>query len=84
MASRSRVRFDERLLQHHPAGKLCLDVCTANGWAPESGDVVRLVRLWSDVKEGRRSEVDLSPVRLEFARWLRSTGRIGEGLDSAT
>ena len=79
MASRSRQRFDERLLLHHPAGQACLEVCTANGWAPTSSDMLRLVRLWSEVREGRRSEVDLSPVRLEFARWLVRTGRIREG-----
>ena len=79
MASRSRQRLDERLLQHHPAGQACLEACTANGWAPTSSDVLRLVRLWSDVHEGRRSEVDLSPARLEFARWLVQTGRIREG-----
>ena len=83
MASRARRRFDERLVLHHPAGQDCLDVCTANGWAPESGDVVRLVRLWSEVREGRRSEVDLSPTRLEFARWLIQNGRINEQLDAA-
>jgi hypothetical protein len=87
MASRSQTRFDERLALHHPAGRPCLDVCTANGWAPESGDVVRLVRLWSEVREGRRSENDLSPARLEFARWLIEHGRLtettGESLDAA-
>ena len=80
MASRARTRFDERLLQHHPAGRTCLDVCTANGWAPESSDVIRLVRLWSEVRDGLRSETELSPARLEFARWLKEHGRIGEGL----
>jgi hypothetical protein len=83
MASRARVRFDERLLHHHPAGQACLEVCTANGWAPESSDVIRLVRLWSEVKDGLRSEVELSPSRLEFARWLKEHGRIGEELDHA-
>lgn len=83
MASRARVRFDERLLQHHPAGQECLEVCTANGWAPESSDVIRLVRLWSEVRDGQRSEIDLSPARLEFARWLKEHGRIGEDLADA-
>lgn len=82
MASRSRRRFDERLLLHHPAGKACLEVCTAYGWAPDSSDVIRLVRLWSEVRDGRRSEVELSPVRLEFARWLWQTGRLREELDA--
>jgi hypothetical protein len=82
MARRSRARFDERLLLHHPAGKACLDACTANGWAPESSDVVRLVKLWSEVRDGRRTEVALSPARLEFARWLHRTGRIREDLEA--
>ena len=83
MASRARVRFDERLLDHHPAGRECLEVCTANGWAPTSSDVVRLVRLWSEVRDGVRSETDLSPSRLEFARWLKERGKINEALDEA-
>ena len=83
MANRSRLRFDERLLLHHPAGQTCLEVCTANGWAPDSSDVLRLVRLWSEVRDGRRSETELSPVRLEFARWLVQTGRIREDADEA-
>jgi len=83
MPSRARVRLDERLLQHHPAGQACLEVCTANGWAPESSDVLRLVQLWSEVKDGLRSEVQLSPARLEFARWLKEHGRIGEQLQDA-
>jgi hypothetical protein len=83
MASRSRTRFDERLVQHHPAGQTCVDVCAANGWAPESADVVRLIRLWSEVREGRRSEADLSPARLEFARWLIQRGRLNEDVDAA-
>lgn len=70
--------FDARLLSHHPAGKQCLDACIANGWAPGPGDVVRLVRLWSEVHDGRRSEAGLSQPRLRFARWLHQTGRINE------
>ncbi|MGI8422618.1 MAG: hypothetical protein ACR2NO_00625 [Chloroflexota bacterium] len=81
MASRAHERLDERLLHHHPAGQACLEACTANGWAPGSSDVLRLVRLWSEVREGHRSENDLSPARLEFARWLKEHGRIGEELD---
>jgi hypothetical protein len=83
MASRARVRFDERLLDHHPAGRECLEVCTANGWAPESSDVIRMVRLWSEVRDGLRSESNLSPARLEFARWLKEHGKIGEALEDA-
>ena len=69
---------DGRLLTHHPAGQACLDICTANGWVPESGDVVRLVKLWSDVREGRRSEIALSQAHLDFARWLVQRGRLSE------
>jgi hypothetical protein len=74
--------LDSRLMSHHPAGKQCLDVCTANGWMPATGDIVRLVKLWSEVREGRRSEAALSESHLRFARWLRETGRINE-LDAA-
>lgn len=59
---------DERLLTHH----LCLN----NGWDPTDADVVRLVRLWDEVQQGRRSEFHLSPDRLRFARWLVAHGRI--------
>lgn len=79
MAQKANAALDERLLSHHPAGKRCLEVCTANGWAPGAGDVVRLVRLWSEVREGDRSEGVLSRSHLEFARWLRENGRINEG-----
>ena len=80
MARRMRTAFDPRLLAHHPAGQACLAACQANGWEPQSGDVVRLVRLWDEVHQGRRSEASLSPNRLAFARWLVEHGRIGEGL----
>lgn len=79
MAQGTDRSLDERLLTHHPAGKACLEVCTANGWIPESGDLVRLVRLWDEVRQGRRSEVALSRARLGFARWLVSQGRLNEG-----
>jgi hypothetical protein len=82
MKKRTRAKFDDRLLKHHPAGKACFDVCLANGWFPTSGDVVRLVRLWDEVHSGTRSEVALSVAHLEFARWLRQTGRIGEDVVS--
>lgn len=75
---RSGKPLDPRLFTHHPAGKACLEVCTANGWLPTSGDLVRLIRLWDEVKEGRRSETALSLAHLEFARWLIEHGRIGE------
>ena len=75
--------IDQRLLTHHPAGQACLDACTAHGWTPENADVVRLVKLWSEVHEGLRSEVALSKPHLDFARWLRNHGRINEGLDAA-
>jgi hypothetical protein len=83
---KANAPLDARLLSHHPAGKQCLEACTANGWAPATGDVVRLVKLWSEVREGRRSEVDLSQPHLRFARWLHQTGRINEAggaLDAA-
>jgi hypothetical protein len=73
--------FDERLLSHHPAGKVCLEVCQANGWEPASGDVVRLVRLWDAVRNGQHCEAALSANRLEFARWLIRAGRLNEGLN---
>ncbi len=79
MAQSMRRRFDERLLTHHPAGKLCLDICLANGWQPESADILRLVKLWDEVRQGRRSEVPLSRRRIEFARWLVAHGRLNEG-----
>jgi hypothetical protein len=66
-------------LTHHPAGKECLEVCAANGWLPNSADVVRLVKLWAEVRDGERSEVALSKSHLEYARWLREHGRINEG-----
>ena len=80
MARRGSQSFDSRLLSHHPAGKQCLDVCTANGWQPNNADVLRLVRLWDEVRRGQRSEVAISPARLQFARWLVTTGRLGEDL----
>ena len=73
--------LDERLLTHHPAGKTCLEVCAANGWLPSSADMVRLVKLWSDVREGDRSEVALSRAHLNFARWLHENGHINEGAE---
>jgi hypothetical protein len=79
MAQGTDRSLDERLLTHHPAGRACLEICTANGWRPESGDLVRLVRLWDEVRQGRRSEAALSRARLGFARWLVSQGRLNEG-----
>ncbi|MGH2350942.1 MAG: hypothetical protein ACRDI2_10385 [Chloroflexota bacterium] len=81
MTRRAAKPFDQRLLSHHPAGKACVDACLANGWQPGNGDVLRLVRLWDEVRQGRRSEVPLSRRRLQFARWLVEHGHIGE--DSA-
>ncbi len=78
MARRANHAFDPRLLSHHPAGKACLAACLANGWQPKNGDVLRLIRLWDEVRQGRRSEVPLSPTRLAFARWLVEHGRLGE------
>ncbi len=79
MGQSTRKVFDERLLTHHPAGQACLDVCMSNGWQPNNADVIRLVRLWDQVRQGRRSEVALSPARLEYARWLYRQGKINEG-----
>ncbi|MBI3973758.1 MAG: hypothetical protein HY332_20980 [Chloroflexi bacterium] len=78
---RKRKPFDERLLTHHPAGRACLDACLANGWQPANGDVLRLVRLWDEVRQGKRSEDALAPARLQFARWLIQTGRLNEGFN---
>ena len=85
MARSTRKALDQRLLTHHPAGQACLDICLANGWQPTNADILRLVNLWDQVREGLRSEVALSPARLEFARWLYRQGRIGEsnGRDDA-
>ena len=80
MATRGSRSFDSRLLSHHPAGKECLEVCIANGWQPNNGDLLRLVRLWDEVRRGQRSEVAIAPARLQFARWLVANGRIGEDL----
>jgi hypothetical protein len=79
MAPGKDQSIDERLLTHHPAGKACLEVCLANGWRPGSGDILRLVRLWDEVRHGQRSETALSKAHLEFARWLREHGRISDG-----
>jgi hypothetical protein len=79
MARGTSRSIDERLLMHHPAGKACLDVCLAHGWLPTNADVLRLVRLWDEVHQGRRSETTLSRPRLEFARWLFERGRLSEG-----
>jgi hypothetical protein len=83
MAQSTRKAFDERLLTHHPAGQACVDVCLSNGWQPASGDVIRLVRLWDQVRQGQRSEVALSSARLEYARWLYRHGKINEGDQAA-
>jgi hypothetical protein len=80
MTGRADDSLDHRLLRDHPAGRACIDACRANGWQPATGDVVRLVRLWDEVRRGRRSEVPLSRHRLHFARWLVQHGRIGEGI----
>ena len=77
---RDSKSLDQRLLSHHPAGKACLDACAANGWEPADADVVRLVRLWDEVRQGRRSEAALSATHLEFARWLVQQGHLHEGL----
>ncbi len=79
MARRATAAIDERLLTHHPAGQACLEICTANGWEPDSADLVRLVKLWSEVREGQRSDLVLSRNHLNFVRWLREHGRINEG-----
>jgi hypothetical protein len=79
MTGRADDSLDHRLLRDHPAGRACVDACRANGWQPATGDVVRLVRLWDEVRRGRRSEVPLSRHHLDFARWLVQHGRIGEG-----
>ena len=79
MAQSTRKAFDERLLTHHPAGQTCVEVCLAHGWQPNSGDVIRLVRLWDQVRQGLRREVALSRTRLEYARWLYRHGKINEG-----
>ncbi|KKQ66922.1 MAG: hypothetical protein US86_C0002G0039 [Candidatus Daviesbacteria bacterium GW2011_GWA2_38_24] len=82
MGIRERSPFDERLLSHHPAGKACFDTCLANSWQPRSGDVLRLVRLWDEVQQGKRSEWVYSP-RMEFVRWLFENGRINEGFENS-
>ena len=82
MAQSTRKVLDQRLLSHHPAGQACLDVCQANGWQPTNADVIRLVRLWDQVRQGGRSEVALSPPHLAYARWLYQHGRINEGEDA--
>jgi|GEM_PF-6547569 len=76
-----KAALDERLLTHHPAGKACLEVCAANGWLPSNADMLRLVKLWSAVREGDHSEIVLSRAHLNFVRWLRDHGRINEGTD---
>ncbi len=76
MARRANHRLDLRLLSHHPAGEACLSACLANGWQPQNADVIRLIRLWDEVRQGRRSEVPLSPARLAFARWLIEHGHL--------
>ena len=73
-----RTAFDERLLTHHPAGRILLEICQANSWQPTDSDVVRLVKLRQEVRDGRRSEVALNPNRLGFARWLVKHSRISE------
>jgi hypothetical protein len=78
MARKANAQLDGRLLTHHPAGKECLEICAANGWTPDSADVIRLVRLWARVREGEHSESALSRTHLEYARWLRQHGHIGE------
>jgi hypothetical protein len=78
--ARTVKKLDERLLTHHPAGRTCYEVCQANGWTPGNGDLLRLVKLWDEVRQGRRTEVALSPARLGFARWLVQTGRLTEDL----
>lgn len=75
--------LDSRLLTDHPEGKRCVIVCFNNGWMPQDGDVMRLVRLWDQVQQGRRSEFSLDPLnfkRLGFARWLVAHGRISDDL----
>lgn len=79
MGQVTRRGLDERLLTHHPAGKACLETCLANGWQPSSADVLRLVRLWDEVRNGQHSEVAISPTRLAYARWLYRHGKINEG-----
>jgi hypothetical protein len=79
MAQTTRKAFDERLLTHHPAGQACVEVCLSHGWQPNSADVIRLVKLWDQVRQGQRSEVALSQTRLEYARWLYVNGKINEG-----
>lgn len=81
MAKRAADSLDKGLLSHHPAGQTCVDVCLANGWQPQSKDVVRLVQLWEEVHQGRRSEVSLSPAHLGFARWLIEHGRLSEDVE---
>ena len=80
----SRIsKFDERLFSHLPQGQACLDTCLANGWLPRTGDIVRLVRLWDEVHEGRRTDgVKIGNNRLKFARWLITHGRISDQLAS--
>lgn len=80
--SRSTRAFDPRLLTDHPAGQACLDTCLANGWLPGNGDILGLVKLWDQVKEGRRSEGEPTSKRLAFARWLVTHGRISEEMAS--
>ena len=79
MAQTTRRAIDERLLTHHPAGQTCVDVCRANGWEPTNADVLRLVSLWDQVRQGQHSEAELSPAHLEYARWLYRQGKINEG-----
>jgi hypothetical protein len=84
MAQSTRGPLDERLLTHHPAGRLCLEICLAYGWQPSSADVLRLVRLWDEVRQGRRSDTTLSLKRLQFVKWLYQQGKIGEGMERRT
>ena len=77
----ARKFFDPRLLTHHPQGQRCMDTCLANGWLPSSGDVIRLVRLWDEVDQGRRSDTGLDKFRLDFVKWMVEHGRISDEIN---
>ncbi len=60
----------------------CVEICADYRWMPAPEQTLRLIRLRSDVRAGKRSEFVLSGderQRLRWTRWMVQHGFLGEG-----
>ena len=70
------ARIETKDVRHTSEGQACLNVCAANGWIPQIGEVTRLVSMRRRVAAGEHSESGLNIRKLEYVRWLIAHKRL--------